>query len=115
MTKGIYTVNDELISPYVKEAYLIPEVTQITRRLLDGSWHIQTIGKAGKRLKIAMSTYEEGKNTIDAIHEIGGIVKVVNKDKIWTGYIDTVDWEYVFKGLYNADMQLLVVTEADNI
>lgn len=115
MTKGIYTTANELISPYVKEAYPVLEITQITRRLLDGSWHIQTIGKAGKRLKIAMSTYEEGKNTIDTIQETGGIVKVVNKDKIWTGYIDTVDWEYVFKGLYNADMQLLVIAEADNV
>lgn len=115
MIKGIYTAEDDLISPYLKHAYVVPELNKVTRRLLDGSWHIQTIGDPSKRLNVKLTAYSGGKQTIDELYGIGGLIKVVSRDKIWTGYIDTVSWEYVFRGIHNGDMQVLVISEDDNI
>ncbi len=114
MNRGIYTVDDDLISPYVKEARVEVEVEKVTRRLLDGSWHIQTIGEPSQRLNVKLSTYEGGKQTIDDIYGTGGLIKVASRDKVWTGYIDSVSWAYVFRGLYNGDMQVLVISEDED-
>lgn len=85
------TLNEEVLSLYIKN--LIPSLkgNQVKNRLLDGSLHIQTIGEAIKIITFDIVSNDENMNRINAIEFEGEDVRVLYDDKYYIGKIDNLD------------------------
>lgn len=109
---GLYTPDGSLLTNRV--ASVIPgyDSIKITNRLLDGSFHIQTIGVGARICKASFFASESAKDTIDIYESTGTPVKVTGSGKYYTGIIKNApEWERLAPGLYKTSITLLVSEE----
>lgn len=108
MDVGLYDIYDSIITPYVN---VIPksDVVKIENRLLDGSFHIQTIGDAASLLKVTLQARDETvRERVCLAETTGEEVKIIYNSKYWKGLIrDTLDWDKT-AGVFSTSFEFLV-------
>lgn len=114
MDAGIYTETDELISKHIREGLPGYETSKVSNRLLDGTWHVQTVGDGARTLHLVVFAGGQGKEKLDLMEAEGSAVKVVVLDKIWMGYIrERIFWQETALNYYRGEIHLLVTSEED--
>ncbi len=90
MMQGVYTKDDTLITNTILDAKPDKVTIKVTNQLLDGSWHVQTIGDPAERLTVSIITDYEGMELLNDKESIGEPIKVVttNPPREWVGIID---------------------------
>jgi vacuolar-type H+-ATPase subunit E/Vma4 len=83
----LYDSSDNVINSIVNKALSRLDSIKITNRLLDGTYHVQTIGNAVKMMDITCYVNEDSKDIIDNIEVTGALIKVVKDDKYYKGII----------------------------
>jgi len=108
MNNGLYE-NGELLTRYVN-IIAQKEAIKVENKLLDGSFHIQTIGAPADVLNMRIFVVgEETKEKIDEAEALCSEVTVVMNGKYWTGIIRSVpSWQRRSTNVYEAEMTLLV-------
>jgi len=108
--QGIYADGD-LITPDILDVLPSKATHKVTNQLLDGSWHVQTIGSPATRVKVSLVTDWQGMETLNVLESTGGLVQVVTEDPAndWTGIIEAPpSWRKSGK-LYFGEFSLLEV------
>lgn len=105
--QGLY-INDNLITPYTVATEDI-EAIKVENRLLDGSYHVQTIGVPATILVVRLHVSRENKHYIDQAAGLGQPVKIVENGVSWLGYIrqSNLSWKRISK-MYKTEFTLLV-------
>ena len=87
--QGIYS-GGTLVTEDVLD--VLPDLVthKVTNQLLDGSWHVQTIGDPATRVKVSFITDWDGMTLLNRLEATGGLVQVITTDPAndWTGVID---------------------------
>ena len=110
---GLYTTSDVLITDKVTSVIPDYEIQEVENRLLDGSFHVQTIGQPARTCAIElMVTSGAAKETIDTCKSIKTPVKVTGDGKYYIGTIRGVpQWTKNAPGIYQTSLVLLVTEE----
>lgn len=98
---------------------LIPSLNgnRVKNKLLDGTLHIQTIGKPSKYVSFRCVTDDNSMNTINQMEFCGQEVKVFYDNKYYIGLIDRLsNWQEEIFGevdtrLYIANISVIVKEE----
>jgi hypothetical protein len=85
---AIYDKNNVLITEVVSSATANPDVIEITNRLLDGSYHVQTIGTYGTKVDVVAYFTVAQKLVLDGIKRTSDLIKVVFDGKYYIGLIE---------------------------
>lgn len=96
MSNGLYIKDGERLSVDIERLQETRQGQVITSTLLDGSFHIQTVGNA--RLQVVFDCYStvENKSKIDRLYFEGALVTVKYNEKEYNGRIEKQpSWEYV--------------------
>ncbi len=95
-TSLFVNATDELISDKVTLAKPRQETTEVKNRLLDGSWHIQTVGDPAKSFELEFIVYATAQGTIDALAAGKTPLRLERHGKSHIGIIDgNPDWEQI--------------------
>jgi len=92
------------------------DAIKIESRLLDGSFHYQTIGLPGTVVELQFIINTEGKEVIDEHESINAPIRVETKDKYYIGSIRQAPvWEIFLRGnvqnrIYRGSL-IITVTE----
>jgi hypothetical protein len=110
---SLYDSNDTLITDRVSSVMPGYDVIKVTNRLLDGSYHVQTIGTAARIVTATFTvTSETTKDTVDLADAQATLLKVTGSSKYYTGIIkDTPSWDRLAPGIYRTTITLLVSEE----
>ena len=86
--------SDNLVSKYVQEISPIEyESTKIKNKLLDGSYHVQTVGDPQPYVNVEVFVNELQLDSINLGQANGEIFTLIKDDVSYTGYIDEpVQW-----------------------
>ena len=108
----LYTTDGTIITERVTSVIPDYDTIKVVNRLLDGSFHVQTIGQGARICNVALMASETGKETIDIYESTATPVKVTGSGKSYTGIIkDAPDWSLLKPNLYKASIVLLVSEE----
>jgi len=115
MITKLYDIEDVLISDLVNSAILNLEVTHIKNKLLDGTYHVQTIGDSIDVIDVTVYVNQLNKTKIDYLYKTATPVKLVKEDKWYKGIIsDLGSWEvFVKRQLYEGSFKLYVSESGD--
>jgi len=110
---GLYTTTDTLITSHVTSVIPDYEALEVENRLLDGSFHVQTIGQPARTCAVDLIvTSVTAKNSIDTYKSIKTPVKVTGDGKYYIGTIRGVpQWTKNAPGIYQTSFVLLVTEE----
>ena len=112
MQAGVYTKDDVLITSHIRDAVPGYESHKVRRQLLDGSWHMQVIGTAGRVLNLVVFTDRDNKEILDAAENEGRLVKIFVLGKWWEGFIsEKIFWQETSLDYYRGEVLLLVTGE----
>jgi len=85
---------DALVSNKVTLAKPKQETTEVKNRLLDGSWHIQTVGDPAKSFELEFIVCATAQETIDALAADKTPLRLERHGKSYVGIIDgNPDWD----------------------
>jgi hypothetical protein len=106
---------DALISDKVILAKPRQETSEVKNRLLDGSWHIQTVGDPAKSFELEFIVYATAQETIDALAADKTPLRLERHGKSYVGIIDgNPDWDQLIgstdpaRALYKCHILLLL-------
>lgn len=87
----------------------------IKKRLLDGTYNIQTVGAAARTVDVEFYCDIEVRRDLEDAAAAGDLIVVTYEDRIWTGLIDNADvsWEPLVDTEERVTFDLLVVTEEE--
>lgn len=87
----------------------------IQQQFLDGTYNVQTIGSAAKRIEVEFYCSTAVRRQIEDAASDADLIKVYWEDKIWTGNINKgeVDWKYFGTDEVVVNFDLLVYSEED--
>jgi len=110
MITKIFDLEDNLITDLVNTAILNPDVIHIKNRLLDGTYHIQTIGEAITVIDCIIYADAVNKAKIDYLYTRGEPVKLDKLDKWYKGIITELGgWKvFVVGELYEVSFKIFV-------
>ena len=109
MTITLCDLEGNVITNIVNDAILNPDIIKIKNRLLDGTYHIQTIGNRIDTIKVDCYVDKINKDKIDSMYVIDEPIKLLQENKYYIGLIDDKpDWETVSKQLYLASFKLVI-------
>lgn len=117
MINVLYDINNNILSDIISEALITPDIIKIKNRLLDGTYHIQSIGNAVKNINIICYITETNKKIIEDIYIQNSPLKFTRDGMFYIGIIiESPDIQAFFKGthdirLYTAKFILNVQTE----
>lgn len=101
MITFLYDIEDNLISDLINTAILEPEIIKIKNKLLDGTYHIQSIGSALTIIGITCYVKKTNKEKIDDLYINDEPVKLTKEGKYYIGLIsDKPVWSVFTKGTY---------------
>lgn len=93
MKVALYDINNNLITSLITSIVSNLDVNHITNRLLDGTYHIQTVGDAIKVISVTCHVYKEKKNILDGLFVRCEPIKLLQNGKYHTGLIgDDLKW-----------------------
>ena len=114
----LLTTTNDLITREISESLISFRSNKITNTLLDGTYHVQSIGTPLKVIDITCVVNENGKSIIDAAHNEDRPIKLNWYGKYYIGIMDatTPKWSYFVKGpqnkrMYSASFTLIVDQE----
>jgi len=111
----IYDKNDNVLTPAVASALSRPDVIEIKNRLLDGSYHVQSIGTAGTLLDVTAHFTMAEKLAFDIIKRNMSSIRVTFDGRYYTGVIDgELSWERLINTwdpMFTASFALMVDEE----
>jgi len=109
---SLYTTADVLITDRITAVIPGLDTIKVTNRLLDGSYHFQTIGTGVKVVSASLVATEAAKETIDTYESICTPVKVISGTKYYAGVIkEAPSWDRLAPGLYRASVSIVVSEE----
>jgi len=109
VTVALYDINNNLIAKVVSDAILSPDIIQRKNRLLDGTYHTQTIGKRIDTAKIECYVDKINKTRIDDMYIIGEPIKLLKEDKYYIGLIENKpEWGTISKHLYITKFEIII-------
>ena len=117
MINLLYDSEDNLITNMIADVLILPDIIKVKNRLLDGTYHIQSIGAASKNINITCYTSEAAKAVIDEAYIENIPVKLTRDGNYYTGLIiDAPTWQRFSKGsadtrLYTAKFTINVQSE----
>lgn len=98
----ITDINDRLISNAILDLYFTQDAMKVRNRLLDGTYHVQSIGKALKIANIECEIFETGKSYLDNCYNRDGPVVLIFEGIRYVGHLEKeVDWRILVKGKAN--------------
>lgn len=94
---------------------------QVKNRLLDGSYHVQTIGSPQKYFEFEILSNHKQVDILNFAETIGEKLKLIVDDKFYIGYIDEeMDWKRMtmrYKNpvdrWYVSNLKFIVIGEGD--
>jgi len=110
---ALYTTANTLITEHVTSVIPDYEIQEVENRLLDGSFHVQTIGQPARTCAVDLIvTSTIAKETIDTYKAIKTPVKVTADGKYYIGTIRGLpQWTKNAPGIYQTSLVLLVTEE----
>lgn len=106
---GIYTTGNVLITDHISDEVPNKEAYLITNRLLDGSWHMQTIGEPAAEIDLAAYTELSGLQTLNTLQATGTQIKIIARGQSYEGYIQgKIAWAETAPGYYQGTMKILI-------
>ena len=112
MVDGIYTMGDVLITDHIRDEIPGIETSHIKNRLLDGSWHLQTVGAGSKDIQLTVYGSLEAVNILNNLQSLGTPVKVRSREESKVGFIDgRISWSEEAPNYYRGSMTVLVTEE----
>ena len=93
---GLYSATNDLITRYVN---VVPkkDTIKVENRLLDGTFHVQTIGTSADLLDVKLQAVSEPvRARIDTAEATAEEVRIIFGNRYWDGIIRTsLSWEKV--------------------
>lgn len=115
MITFLYDITNNLITDLVNSAILNPEIIKIKNRLLDGSYHVQSLGSRSNVIDIICYVDKFGKEKIDNLYIVDEPIKLVKDNKYYIGLIsEKSEWGIFSKGkngLYETNFKIAVSEE----
>lgn len=116
MRTSLYiNATDALVSDKVTMAKPKQETIEVKNRLLDGSWHIQTLGDPAKSFELEFIVCATAQETIDALAADKTPLRLERHGKSYVGIIDgNPDWDQLIgstdpaRAMYRCRIVLLV-------
>jgi hypothetical protein len=106
---GLYSATNDLITRYVN---VVPkkDTIKVENRLLDGTFHVQTIGTSADLLDVKLQAVNETvRARVDTAEATAEEVRIVFGNTYWEGIIRaSLSWEKV-AGVFNTSFEFLVV------
>lgn len=106
---GLYSATNDLITRYVN---VVPkkDTIKVENRLLDGTFHVQTIGTSADLLDVKLQAVSEPvRARIDIAEATAEELRIVFGNMYWDGIIRTsLIWEKV-AGVFNTSFEFLVL------
>ena len=118
----IENLNEEVLSKMCKEVSLPKfESIQKKNKLLDGTYHIQTIGEPLKYIEFTVIANELQTEKINLMETKGELLKLIDYNRFFIGFINNkVDWKRLTAGyidrekrLYEGRISIIVKEEGD--
>ena len=118
----IETLQGELLSMICREVSPIRhESIQIKNKLLDGSFHLQTIGEPIRYIDFVVIANQSQAEQINLIETKGEPIKLTEYDRVFIGTLDkAIEWSRVTTGyenrnkrVYMANATIVVSQEGD--
>jgi len=112
MKAGVYDSSLALITDLIGEAVPLNDGIKVLHRLLDGSYHIQTIGQPAKKLRVLLYAGIDGVEKINCAEATGAIIYVFVRGKLRKGRVEyPVEWNKEAYNYYAGELMLLVEVE----
>ena len=116
MKSILYDLNDNVISEYIR---VLPDLDTIMSesRLLDGSWHIQTIGSGARLVGVTLICNDAGRSIIENAASTGTQLKVTSaENRYYIGVIrkagkGVLNWKRFSSRMWEVEIALLVSDE----
>lgn len=106
---GLYSATNDLITRYVN---VVPkkDTIKVENRLLDGTFHVQTIGTSADLLDVKLQAVSEPvRARIDIAEATAEEVRIVFGNTYWEGIIRApLSWEKV-AGVFSTSFEFLVL------
>ena len=106
---GLYSATNDLITRYVN---VLPkkDTIKVENRLLDGTFHVQTIGTSADLLDVKLQAVSEPvRARIDIAEATAEEVRIVFGNTYWEGIIRApLSWEKV-AGVFSTSFEFLVL------
>ena len=106
---GLYSATNDLITRYVN---VVPkkDTIKVENRLLDGTFHVQTIGTSADLLDVKLQAVSEPvRARIDTAEATAEEVRIVFGNTYWEGIIRApLSWEKV-AGVFSTSFEFLVI------
>ena len=88
------------------------DAIKVTNRLLDGSFHVQTIGTPARICRVTFITDEAGKDLLDVAEGINEPLTASTSAKYYTGTVkEAPEWDRLAPDVYKTTITLLVSAE----
>lgn len=102
------SLNGEPLSYICKELSPVKyETIQKTNKLLDGTYHIQTIGEPLKFIEFTVIAREKQAEKINELESIGELVRLTDIDRVFIGYLgNRVEWKRLTVGYKDRNRRL---------
>ena len=112
MSYGLFNSDDIVISERLTEVMPLPNVYQIENRLLDGSYHIHTVGVAAKKVMVEFYINETGRNEVNEHRAEAKPLTIKYNNRYYSGLIDgDPAWNLLFPLFYRGRITLSVIAE----
>lgn len=117
MSTILYNSTGDIITNLVSDVLPTVDTNKISNRLLDGSYHIQSIGSDIMQINIVCHLTEAGKSILDRCYATDEPVKLVFYNTYYVGLImDAPKWVKAFRGdllrrRYTASFSMVVSEE----
>lgn len=83
----LMTIDNNLISEKITDILISPEIIKVRNQLIDGSYHVQSIGDPHKVINISCDITEQQKTTLENAYIIDKPLRVERDDKYYIGLL----------------------------
>ena len=105
----LYDLDDYSLSLGIRSlSSLTYDANQLENRLLDGSFHVQTIGEAAQYFEFEILANQNQVDKINLAHSISENLKLIIDSEEYTGIISSPKWNRITKRYKNESYRYFV-------